>query len=418
MPGPWEQFQSADAPVAAAPAAGPWEQFAAPTEKKAFGLGDTWPARLAKGVVESVKSAVTLPGDVYSGKTQVDPSNPEFIGRTLDLAGVGMPMSPAARIGEKAIAGVGKASVRETPPIPTVEAIGDKSTQQFNSAKNMGVKIDPAAVTDIGTQVEQKLQSMGIHEEHAPTTYKTLERLRNPPADSTATISDLHNLRQAFGNASGNFAYPKDTVGGSIGIKTLDKFLADIPEKAIVAGDAPAASATLKDAIGNAAAEFSANRVGARFTKAENAANRSRGTGFDDSIRTKLAPILDNKANQRGLTAQEIAQVQKIHDGTVPTNVAKALGKFGVKGALSLMLHTGAAMGTGGATIPVAIGGTVARKVADALSRRQANKLDEMIRARSPMARGQQDTIRSLTGGENAKRAAIVRALLASQHQQ
>jgi hypothetical protein len=52
-----------------------------------FGLGDTWPARLAK----SLYSAVTLPGDVYQGNVSMygadGRTNPEVINRAADLAG-------------------------------------------------------------------------------------------------------------------------------------------------------------------------------------------------------------------------------------------------------------------------------------------------------------------------------------------
>src|SRR5690349_22036819 len=44
-------------------------------------------------------SAATLPGDVYQGKTAVDPSNPEFIGRTLDLATIANPLPASTRAG-------------------------------------------------------------------------------------------------------------------------------------------------------------------------------------------------------------------------------------------------------------------------------------------------------------------------------
>src|SRR4051812_40194987 len=118
MAGPWEAYA---APEAAPVADGPWAQYAEPAKK--FGLGDTWPARLAK----SVYSAATLPGDVYSGQTQVDPSNPEFIGRTLDLAIVGTPMVP------KAAAGLATPKVG----LPTAEELKSAASQGYDTARGL-----------------------------------------------------------------------------------------------------------------------------------------------------------------------------------------------------------------------------------------------------------------------------------------
>lgn len=73
-------------------------------------LGQTWPARMAKGAWEAAK----LPGDVYAGRA--DPLSDESIGRAADLAGTVMggtafsapkgalgagPVAPRTRIGGK-----------------------------------------------------------------------------------------------------------------------------------------------------------------------------------------------------------------------------------------------------------------------------------------------------------------------------
>lgn len=89
------------------------------TEHK-FGLGDTWPARIAK----SIYSAVTLPGDVAQGNVSMTGedghTNPEVIGRSAELAGVASPMSPAARIG------VGFMGVpKSAPPAAAAPVAGD-----------------------------------------------------------------------------------------------------------------------------------------------------------------------------------------------------------------------------------------------------------------------------------------------------
>lgn len=73
-------------------------------------LAETWPAKMARALLEGV----TLPGDVYSGKTQVTDAdgrtNPEVINRSAELAGlmVGAPggvggLGSGARVAKSAL---------------------------------------------------------------------------------------------------------------------------------------------------------------------------------------------------------------------------------------------------------------------------------------------------------------------------
>lgn len=379
--------------------------------------------KAAGNVASSVYSGVTLPRDVITGNAQLPssgavPGSVEFGdprsagGRVADMAMLATPLSPAARAGETAIPGVAKAAVTEKAAVPTAEAIKDASKAGFETAKNAGVEIAAPAVRDMAAGVQQALEQKGIIRELAPNTHAVLERLANPPEGATATISGLHAARQALGHAGKSITSGAEKPASSIAIDALDQFLQAVPPKAVLAGDAPAAGAALKEAIGNYASAARAGDVDARLTRAERQAARSgSGSNIDNSIRQKISAILDVPSRTRGFSADELAQMEKVVRGTGPANVARKIGKLGVNDGLSLMLHAGAAAGTGGASIPVAVVGTVARKIAERLTQRQADKLDAMIRARSPLARSQQPTTRELTGGEQGTRGARVRAI-------
>lgn len=72
--------------IAAAPEQQP--QAAAPPAKPSFGIGDTWPARIAKAIY----GAATLPGDVYQGNVSMTGddgrTNPAVIDRAAELGGL------------------------------------------------------------------------------------------------------------------------------------------------------------------------------------------------------------------------------------------------------------------------------------------------------------------------------------------
>lgn len=116
----FDQFDAEPKESAAPPSSGAknyFDQFDTPAKepaKKEFGLGDTWPARIAKAIY----SGVTLPGDVVQGKVSMTDedgnTNPEVIGRSAELASVASPLSPAARVGV-GWAGVPKTGQAEAP---------------------------------------------------------------------------------------------------------------------------------------------------------------------------------------------------------------------------------------------------------------------------------------------------------------
>ncbi len=383
--------------------------------------------KAASNVASSVYSGVTLPRDVITGNAKLPSSgavpgsvefgDPNSAGtRVADMAALATPLPAAMRAGEKAIPGVARATVESKTAAPTLEQLTGTAGQQFSQAKNMGVAIHPDVMPTLGTMLEQNLQNKGILPEHAPITYETIKRFKSPPDGSVVTISDLHNARQALGNAAGNFNFPKDTLAGSEGVKLLDQFLSAIPQKAVVAGDAPAASAILKDAIGNTAAARRAGDFDARLTKAEHATDRQVAGSLDSQIRSKAGGLLDNAKASRGLNAEELAQLETVNSGKTGQNILRQLGRGGA-GVIPIGAHIATAVGTGGASIPasIAIGGPLygARKIAEALTKKEAAKLDEMLRSRSPLYESMPETTtRGLTGGEDARRAAIARLLM------
>jgi hypothetical protein len=111
------------------------------------------------------------------------------------------------------------------------------------------------------------------------------------------------------------------------------------------------------------------------------AAKAGSGSNMENRLRSAV-----DKIGDRGLSKQEIAARDKIVTGSVARNALRKVGKLGVSDGLSLMLHSGAAAGSGGATVPIAVAGTVARKIGEILTRAEIAALNKSIRTRSPLA--------------------------------
>jgi hypothetical protein len=400
MAGPWEAYA---APADAAPAAdGPWTQYAAP--QKQFGLGDTWPARLAK----SVYSAVTLPGDVYSGQTQVDPSNPEFIGRTLDLATVGTPMAP------KSAASLAAPKVG----LPTAEELKSAASQGYDTARGLGVEIKPEAVAGTAQTLAQNLEKDGINAKLAPKTFGIISELAAPPAGSIATSANIETARRSLGHAAQDFLNPTEKMAASRAIQHLDDYLGNIPAADVLAGDAAKASKIIAEARANYAASKRSDQITGELEIADrNAAAANSGQNIGNSVRQRFNSILKSDKKTSGFTDEEIAQMERAVRGTSLGNATRVGGNLlGGGGGLGAAVTAGiggaatAHMGGIGALAPIV--GYGLKKFSNASVERQVQKLDEMTRSRAPLSQGSTST--ALTPLERFKREAALRAFLAS----
>jgi hypothetical protein len=191
MPQPWEMEWQTGAP-APAPAvvegAKPWEQEwdhpADATSSDASsgsliddrtGKGITadsfWPVRMAKGVINAVKSAATAPQDALEGR--LDPMSPEGLSRARDFAMTFSPMNPAVRAGDRALAG----ATRQEPIAgltPNMEAA--KSAAELGAPLPAGVVSENKGVQAL-TQATRQLPLVGakIDEKVAKTVGKVGE---------------------------------------------------------------------------------------------------------------------------------------------------------------------------------------------------------------------------------------------------
>jgi hypothetical protein len=347
-----------------------------------------WPERVVRGVVGGAISGATLPGDVASGR-----ASPDDVGRVLDLATLGMPINPAVRAGDRMIPGVSKVLEKQSPP--TAEVLKDVAGAGFETARKSGVAFPSSAMARLGDVLEQSLQSKGILPEHAPTAYATIARLRNAPEGAVSTLSDVHNLRQAFGNAAGSTAHAKDAMAGSMGVELVDRVL----KAAASRSDGKANPAqTLLDAIGNYAA---ASRSEAVTGRSDMAALRAKvansGQNLDNATRQRFVDIASEGRAARGFSEEEIAQALRLAEGSRGTNAARFVGNaLGGGGGLGMAVTSGigaaggaALGGPAGAGVGAVVGpivGAGAKAVANAMTRREVAKLDEMVRGRSPLA--------------------------------
>lgn len=372
--------------------------------KKTFGLSDTWPARLAKDVYD----AVTLPGDAMQGKFAVQPEKPgwvtegdianqdwadqELIRRSGELAGLASPVSPAARIG------LGWAGALKTKdaPAPTREALEASSNAGYDAARGMPFEVESQAVRDWAAKAKSDLEARGTLERFAPDTHEVLNTLQGGEPGAVATGGNLISAREALREASRNFTNPREKGAAERVIRDFDQFVGQPPEESILAGSAPAFAERAQAARSDYAALKRSEQIAEALRAADLQAGASHsGQNLDNATRQRFKSILLSDKNSAGYSPDEIAQMERVVKGSPVADAARYVGNLlgggGGLGAIhASMAGAGAGLATGG-PVAAAVGmatpvvGYGMKKLANALTNREVNKLDEMVRMRSAL---------------------------------
>jgi RNase H-fold protein (predicted Holliday junction resolvase) len=387
---------------------------------------------------EAFKSGSTAMEDVAEGR--LDPTGQEAINRTRDAALMATPVSPAVRVGERAIPGVLKSLKPGEPKVPSAEALKAAGGAGFRKAEGMGVDYPTASIKSMVDDLTRQLESKGIREKRAPDTFSLFNEIKSGPDDSVVSLTGLREIRAALSDIAGDFgpsAKKTDRKAAQDAIRALDSFMEEPPASGVVVGTgfsnggtavaratpedfseavqrlraarerAVDAGATIKEANANYAAAERSNTVSGKIKKAElSAAAANSGLNLDNRTRQILLAIIDPERprNRRGYSKEELALIEDIVNGKHGANAARWLGNFlgggGGWGAFSaagvgsaagagigalLAGPTGAAVGApAGGALPLALG-RMFKGLSNKITSNRAQRLDEQIRMRSPL---------------------------------
>lgn len=312
----------------------------------------------------------------------------------------------------------------ERASVPTIEELRNAATSGgrhggYDAATASGLGLHPQGVAAVASRVEQDLVNTHAHTGGqygtAPKTLAVLEELQNPPAGAVVTAANLSTVRKNLGRIAGetNEGRPTpDAHAASVALEHLRGYTENIPASHVVAGDAAAYANAIREANANYAAMARSRTIDTKLTRAENNAAGGIHTSPDNQIKSQIRQILNNPKQQRGFSAEELAAMDRLNRGTVTSNTLRQAGRAG-SGVVPMMAHALTAVGTGGASIPASLGIGIplyaARKIAERLTRGQANRLDEMIRSRSPEYQARASRVQPISNAPHV--AAIARAL-------
>lgn len=318
----------------------------------------------------------------------------------------GMPYEEAKGVVDTAMMaaaprGVSPMGVRTVPaPAPTSAELRTVARGAYQSPEVTGVAIDPASTANLAATIQADLTQRGFRPVagQGQRAFNATDELVPAQGAAAVSVADLDSTRKALGIA----ARERDPTGrptaeataASSAIRHIDDYLTNLGPQDVLAGDAQRAAALMTEARGNYGAAKRSEAVDAKLTRAQRQAARSgMGANVENAIRQKVGQLLDNPSATAGWSPDELAAAERVVEGTPTRNALRVLGKAGVDGGLSLLLHMGAAIPTGGMSVPVTAAGTVARVAGQALTAREAERLAELFRRRSPLALSRPQTV-------------------------
>jgi len=325
------------------------------------------------GMVRTLYEGARGPGDALAGKFGAQPQTPGVWSEEDEFrAQLGQKQlrQSAEGVAGLAVPGTLRGTAVRTRPPPLNEIAAQKNAD-YAKFRASGATFEPELTNALADNTSAVLRSQGRfpHLEGQQQVFDTIDLLRNRTTPLPA--DEFRAVREAL---NGLKVHPDKSVRSAAGSASeeLMKFLERTEPEAAAAlrradkGNTVVAHAQEVNNLGDVA-DLRTGRAG-------------YGGNAVNNMRQVLSPIVEKaiKGNKQGYNEAEIAAMREIVEGTPATNFARGIGQLSpTKGSIA----TGLGIASGGLT---AVLGAAANKIADVLTRRQFERLNELIRKRSP----------------------------------
>lgn len=294
---------------------------------------------------------------------------------------------------------------RVKPKGRTVEQLQAAKQSAYKAVEDAGVTYAPQAVDELVRGVTDDALAASINPQRHPRAASMLSDIQSL-SGKPITITQLDQLRQVIRRDVASARDPAEAFFGQRMIRALDEFIDAAGPGQVTGGDPERAAQTIRQARDlNTRYRKLETLRGLDEAAEERAASTGTGANIDNVIRQNVRRFKDKTRN---LTPEEEAAASRVIRGAPGQNALRAVGRLSPEGgtvsALS-SIFTGAA--SGGA-IPAA--GFIARRVADALTKRNLAELERLIAGSDEAAVAAQEQLARLAADDPAA-AALRRAL-------
>lgn len=347
---------------------------------------------------------------------------PAVASETAGQATKGTAFEPLARAGGALAGGVGLgmaegvAAARGVPKTPSGKELKAAKDAAYKAVDDAGVTFSGDRFRDFAKGVAAQADEAGIDPTLHPKATAALKRLAEVEGDPT--FKKVETLRRVANGALDSVSKDERRIAYIIR-DGLDDFVESMDEASVLSGDIATAAPSIRQARALNTRMSKNDVIERAIEKAKNRQEMINTSGLDNAIRIEFRKIAQNDRAMRRFSKEEQEAIKTVARGTTGANIARRAGTFaptGLKGLVASGMGTniggalgGALGGPPGALAGGALGGaTVAgvgaggRRVADAITSRNAQLAAELMRRGAPLP-------------QNSNSAALATALLLSQ---
>jgi hypothetical protein len=234
--------------------------------------------------------------------------------------------------------------------------------------------------------MQGRADGMGMDEFLHPRASRIMGRMES--LDPAPRIADIEGKRRLVGRDVAGSLDPSEAMIGQGMKDEIDTYLNSLAGSGNLGPDAMETMGRLQDGRALTGRIKKAEAVTEAVTKAERRA-ASSGTGGNavNTTRQNIRAMLDNPKTSRGLSEVERGQMESIVRGTPTQNVLRLAGRFfPTSGALPAMAGLASGAGFGPLGVLPSVIGYGAQAGAEALTKRQIEKLVQTMLNGGPLA--------------------------------
>ena len=265
-----------------------------------------------------------------------------------------------------------------TAPLSTPDGLKDQARTLYNAVDDHGGRFTPEAAAQLRARVDASLDDPRLGFD--PVLHRTAARLKADldAAGDELTVTQLRNFTKRAKRVTdrGRHAGEDGYAAGQVR-EAFDAFMDANPGIVPGAGQGARTGRELADQVREAndlwRRASTAEALEEAMSKAGRRAQPSvSGNGMDRRLRSELEKLATGR-NARFLSPELRARLLKTSQGNAARNSGAYMSAFDpTTGHLSGMLSTGAAMGSGGASLPLNAFGAVAGRMATQATKRDA----------------------------------------------
>jgi hypothetical protein len=264
---------------------------------------------------------------------------------------------------------------------PTTDQLKTTSRAIYKELDELGVTVDSQSFDNLVNKIGTQLKKEGLDVDNTPKSAKALKRLEED-AGRDMTLSELDTLRKVAKTAASS-TDPSDARLGNLIIDSIDEFLDGAQNGALKGADGVDIGARYKAARDL----YGRSKRSELLDKAVDKA-RNQASGFENGIRIQFRQIINNKKASKFFSKDELAEMQKVVNGSKSANLARLVGKLGfTDGQTSNIIGGALGAGAGGAlaggpgAVIVPLIGIASKRLAERLTKGNAKFANQVIRA-------------------------------------